>query len=69
MSGFTRIHNRFEYHLEDLNCHDCVYYTRRTKSNPLGCGYDPCPYDDIRCDCIENGRIKRPRGWFSSAGG
>ena len=64
MSEFTRIQRHFEYHLEDLDCHDCLYYVRITKVNPHGCGRKTCRFDDIRRDCEDNGRIKRPQGWF-----
>jgi len=68
MTDNTRIYNRFEYHLEDIDCPYCLYYKRRSKLNKHGCGLDACRFEDIRQDAIENGRIKRPRGWFKCRG-
>jgi len=32
MTPNTRVHDKFEYHTEDLDCLDCLYYIRRKKS-------------------------------------
>ena len=65
MTEYTRIHDRFEYHAEDLDCRDCLHFDRKKKNGKTGCGLDVCRYDDIRQTAIANGRIKRPKGWFS----
>jgi hypothetical protein len=64
MTDFTRIQRKFEYHVEDVACPDCLHYKHRTKANPHGCGFGVCPYEDIRQDAIANGRFKRPKGYF-----
>ena len=68
MTENTRILRHFEYHLEDLNCHDCLYSLQKSSLTSNGCGRKACRFKDIRRDCTENGRIKRPKGWFNRAG-
>jgi len=63
MSKTIRKYERFEYHMEDLNCRDCLYFKRKSKHGKTGCGLDVCRYEDIRLDAIANGRIKRGKGW------
>ena len=60
----TRIHNKFEYHKEDIDCYSCLYYIRKTKANKNGCQKKLCRFDGIKQEAIANGRIKRPPGWF-----
>ena len=66
MTEYTRFYDRFEYHAEDVNCADCLY--RKLKSERenknTGCGEEACRFEDIRREAIENGRIKRRRGYF-----
>ena len=64
MTQNTHIFNRFEYHTEDLDCSVCLFYKRKSKSNKRGCVNDVCPFEDIRREAVENGRIKRKEGWF-----
>ena len=64
MTDYTRIHDKFEYHLKDTDCSDCLHYVRKNKATGRGCDRDECCCEDIRADAIANGRIKRPRGWF-----
>ena len=66
MTEFTRFHDRFEYHTEDLNCCDCLYriIKSKRKNKDTGCGEEACRFEDIRREALENGRIKRPRGYF-----
>jgi len=59
MTENTRIHNRFEYHLEDVDCRDCLYTKRTKKGVNNGCGEQTCRFNDIRNKAIKNGRIKR----------
>ena len=66
MTEFTRIHDRFSYHVEDLDCHDCQFYVRMNNKTKTGCGNEICRFEDIRREAVENGRLKRPRGWFKS---
>ena len=68
MSQYTRRHNKFEYHLEDLDCEYCLYYDKNRKNKPLGCDRSECCCGDIRADAIANGRVIRDRGWFKSDG-
>lgn len=68
MTEYTRISNRFKYHLEDLDCSCCLHYKRKSKNRRNGCGNEICRFEDIRLDAIDNGRIKRERGWFNSDG-
>ena len=69
MTEYTRIHDRFEYHTEDLNCCDCLYRKPKSKreNKETGCGEKICRFEDIRADAVANGRIKRKRGWFKLA--
>ena len=60
MTEFTRIQNKFEYHLEDTACETCLYY----KGKIRGCTLTACCCEDIKNETIANGRIKRDRGWF-----
>ena len=64
MTPCTRIYDRFEYHIEDLACPDCLHYKRGGKRDKHGCGDDACRFEGIRLDAIANGRIKRKPGWF-----
>jgi len=64
MTEHTRILHRFEYHLEDLNCVDCLYREKKNKHQKTGCGLDVCRFEDIRQEALANGRIKRKPGWF-----
>jgi len=64
MTEYTRTYDKFEYHTEDLNCPDCLYYKRKSKKHKYGCWEDSCRFEDIRREALENGRIERPKGWF-----
>jgi len=64
MTEYTRVSNKFSYHVEDLDCSVCLFYKRRSKFNKHGCGLEVCRYEVIRQDALENGRINRPKGWF-----
>jgi hypothetical protein len=54
----TKVIDKFHYHLEDLECVDCLHYKKKH-----GCGNDICLYDDIRTEAIANGRTTRRKGW------
>jgi len=63
MTEYTRIHNQFEYHLEDCDCLYCLY--RVSKSiNKKGCSMESCCCSEIRAEAIAKGKIKREKGWF-----
>jgi len=64
MTENTRILNRFEYYVEDLDCRYCLYYKGKRKTQQHGCWEDSCRFADIRQEAIDNGRIKRKPGWF-----
>ncbi|MDR1329905.1 MAG: hypothetical protein LBK23_09930 [Oscillospiraceae bacterium] len=64
MTRQTRIFDRFEYHLEDISCRDCLHYKPKSRHRKNGCGRAVCAYEDIRRACIANGRVKRKRGFF-----
>ena len=64
MTPFTRIHDRFSYHVEDLDCHYCQFYVRMNRKTKTGCGKSVCRFEDIRREAAENGRYKRKAGWF-----
>ena len=55
----TRTLDRFEYHLEDMDCKLCKYW-RGTKK---GCSRAVCCCEDERAEAIAKGRIKRRKGW------
>ena len=59
MADNTRIYDKFEYHLEDTNCVDCLYYIGKKR----GCELKSCCCEDIRADAVATGRLKRDRGW------
>ena len=63
MTSNTRIYDKFEYHLEDTDCLDCLHYVQVGESAKRSCGSSECRYSDIRADAIANGRLKRDRGW------
>ena len=52
---FTRVYEKFEYHLEDMDCSLCLYY----KGKKYGCTLTACCCEDIRNDCVAHDRIKR----------
>ena len=64
MTQNTRIHDRFEYHVEDLNCYYCMYIQRVSKLYKRGCGIELCGFKDIAIDAITSGRIKRKPRWY-----
>ncbi|MCL2222088.1 MAG: hypothetical protein FWC20_07625 [Oscillospiraceae bacterium] len=64
MTAHTRTLDRFEYHLEDVDCDFCLHSKPKRKGRKTCCGEDPCHYEDIRLKAAENGRIKRKRGYF-----
>ena len=64
MTQNTRIHNRPEYHLEDLECASCQFYKHKYMHNKTGCGNEICRFDDIRRKTAANRRTKRKRRWF-----
>ena len=61
MSKTIRKYDKFQYHLEDLNCCDCLH--NKLEGKKCGCGFNRCPYDGIRSDALANGRVKRKRRW------
>ena len=62
MSKTIRKYDKFEYHLEDLECCDCLHNkTKGGKKN--GCGFSRCRYDGIRAEAAAHNRVKRPKGW------
>ena len=54
MTPNTRIYNRFEYHLEDMDCSMCLYW----QGKKLGCSQKKCCCDDVRSEAVAHGRIK-----------
>jgi hypothetical protein len=60
----TRHNEKFEYHVEDLDCLYCQYYKPENRDNKTGCGLNACRFEDIRQDAVANNRIERERGWF-----
>ena len=59
MSQHTRIHNRFEYFVEDLKCEYCLFNKRKSKSNCNGCQEEFCRFADIKNEAVKNGRTER----------
>jgi len=64
MTPYTRIHDKFEYHIEDIDCYDCLHYIRKSKKHKTGCHQKFCRYGNIRIEALKNKRTKRPPGWF-----
>jgi hypothetical protein len=54
----THKFERFEYHLEDMDCLLCLFYRGKK-----GCSRAVCCCLDERADAIAHGRIKRKKGW------
>ncbi len=52
----TRILDRFEYYLEDMDCKLCRYWRGKK-----GCSRAVCCCEDERADAIANKRYKRKR--------
>jgi len=41
MTQYTRTLNHFEYHLEDIDCENCLYLKKRNKKYKLNRNYKP----------------------------
>ena len=59
--------DRFEYHLEDLDCSCCLHRISKSKrrNSKIDCEQSSCRYGDIRREAIAKGRICRPESWFA----
>lgn len=64
MTQNTRMLNRFEYHIEDIDCSDCLFNNMKSKYRKRDCRGGACRFEGIRQEAIKNNRIKRNRGWF-----
>lgn len=64
MTEYTRIYDRFKYHMEDLGCSVCLHYKAKRKAHKNGCRKETCQYYGIWHEATENGRIGSARGWF-----
>ena len=64
MGHYTKIHDKFEYHIEDLDCYDCKFYIRKSKKYKTGCHERFCRFGKIRQEALKNKRIKRKPGHF-----
>ena len=53
------LNEKFEYHVEDLDCLYCQYYKPENRDKKTGCGLDVCRFEDIRQDAVANNRIER----------
>ena len=58
MGKSVRIHDKFQYHMEDMDCRYCVYFQCKTKPYPL----EVCCCEHEKREALENGRIKRNPG-------
>jgi len=65
MTQHSRILDRFEYHLEDLECEFCLHSMAKRKAHKNRCREESCRFEGIRRKAAINGRIKRNRGFFS----
>jgi hypothetical protein len=52
----TRIYQPFEYFYEDTDCRLCRYWRGKK-----GCSRAVCCCEDIKWDCMADGRIKRKK--------
>jgi hypothetical protein len=59
MTQHTRIHDKFEYHVEDLDCDYCQFRKSKSKHHKYACREESCRFDSIRNKAIGKGRIKR----------
>jgi hypothetical protein len=59
MTQHTKIQNKFEYFIEDINCIDCLHFKRKSKKHTTGCHEKSCRYKDIRIEAFISNRIKR----------
>jgi hypothetical protein len=68
---FTRVFDKFEYHLEDMDdCGLCAHFvSRKTGRDNDGrsCGRSVCEFQDLKDEAVRNARIKRERGWWKNA--
>ena len=55
---FTRVQDKFEYYLADMDCNVCRYWRGKK-----GCSRAVCCCEDERADAIAHGRIRRKKGW------
>jgi hypothetical protein len=55
----TRVFDKFEYYLEDMDCSMCHYWRGKKK----GCSRAVCCCEDERAVAVSKGRIKRRKGW------
>jgi hypothetical protein len=64
---FTRVYDKFEYHLEDMDdCNLCAnFVSRKVGRTNRGCccGRSVCEFQDITDEALRNNRLKRPKGW------
>jgi hypothetical protein len=61
----TRVYDRFEYVLADLDCAYCVHFISNVAAKHnggRGCGRSRCEFQDLRDECMAAGRIKRAKG-------
>ena len=64
-SDNTRILDRFQYHLVDLDCKFCLHKQPKKKKGRKPCHEVTCRFEDIRQEAIAHNRIRRPRKWDS----
>lgn len=67
----TRIHNKFQYHLEDMECKVCAFFGGKKN----GCQFsnarkaaDECCCENEKREAIENGKLKRKKGVMAWVG-
>ena len=59
MTKFTRIHNRFNYYVEDIDCIYCKHKKRKSKYHINACREKTCRYEYLKQKAIKNNRITR----------
>ena len=63
MGKTVRVHDKFQYFMEDMDCELCLHYQGKSRHRKHGCKRAACACEDEKMDALANGRVKRKRGW------
>jgi len=58
MSRNVQVANKFQYHMEDMDCFYCLHYGGKKR----GCKLEKCCCEEEKRYAIAHNRIKRKRG-------
>ena len=63
MEKTTRVHDKSQYFMEDMNCELCLHYQGKSRHRKHGCKRAVCVCEEEKYAAAANGLIKRKRGW------